>query len=97
MQAKHMDVWGFEDIAFNFVLTDDGQVFEGRGWCVQGRHKGGGHLFENVSITVGLLTDWWYPWYEGDGPKKLVALGQRLGALRREVTFQTFRIPWPET
>lgn len=102
MQAKHMDDWGFEDIAYNFVLSSDEVVFEGRGWCVQGMHNGGGHLWGNVSITVALLTDWFgfrrdgYPWYERDGLKKLVALGQRLGALRREVTFRTGK-PWPET
>jgi N-acetylmuramoyl-L-alanine amidase len=29
---------GYNDIAFNFLIGDDGNVYEGRGWEVTGQH-----------------------------------------------------------
>ena len=39
IQAFHMGPQrGWSDIAYNFIVLQDGRVFEGRGWNVQGGH-----------------------------------------------------------
>lgn len=35
IQAEHMDGRGFRDIAYSFLISPQGQIFEGRGW----RHR----------------------------------------------------------
>jgi N-acetylmuramoyl-L-alanine amidase len=35
-QDYHIDTNGFGDIAFNFVVGEDGNIYEGRGWGVVG-------------------------------------------------------------
>lgn len=36
IQRFHMDDRGWSDIAYNFLVADDGRIFEGRGWGVVG-------------------------------------------------------------
>ena len=38
IQDFHMDVRKWSDIAYNFLVRDDGTIFEGRGWLVVGAH-----------------------------------------------------------
>ncbi|MFI7131863.1 N-acetylmuramoyl-L-alanine amidase [Nonomuraea sp. NPDC050153] len=45
IQDFHMDVRGWNDIGYNFLVRDDGIVYEGRGWEVKGAHA----LNHNVS------------------------------------------------
>ncbi|KAJ3662571.1 hypothetical protein Zmor_006913 [Zophobas morio] len=35
LQCKHMNEWKLPDIIYNFVITTDGTIFEGRGWNFQ--------------------------------------------------------------
>jgi peptidoglycan hydrolase-like protein with peptidoglycan-binding domain len=41
IQNFHMDVRGWNDIAYNFLVRDDGMIYEGRGWLVVGAHATG--------------------------------------------------------
>ena len=41
IQNFHMDVRGWSDIAYNFLVGDDGRIYEGRGWLVVGAHATG--------------------------------------------------------
>ncbi len=38
IQDGHMDERGWNDIGYNFLVRDDGTVYEGRGWLVRGAH-----------------------------------------------------------
>ncbi|WP_113699538.1 N-acetylmuramoyl-L-alanine amidase [Nonomuraea lactucae] len=38
IQDTHMDERGWNDIGYNFLVRDDGTVYEGRGWLVRGAH-----------------------------------------------------------
>jgi N-acetylmuramoyl-L-alanine amidase len=38
IQNYHMDIKGWHDIAYNFLIGGDGNVYEGRGWGIKGSH-----------------------------------------------------------
>ncbi|MFC4564143.1 N-acetylmuramoyl-L-alanine amidase [Nocardiopsis mangrovi] len=38
IQAIHMDERGWSDIGYNFLIDNDGHIYEGRGWTTQGAH-----------------------------------------------------------
>lgn len=38
IQDFHMDTRGWSDIGYNFLVRDDGTIYEGRGWLVAGAH-----------------------------------------------------------
>ncbi|KAG5680993.1 hypothetical protein PVAND_010467 [Polypedilum vanderplanki] len=48
IQRLHKN-WDFGDIGFNFVIMNDGSIFEGRGWDIMGAHTRG---FNNNSIGI---------------------------------------------
>ncbi|XP_073829476.1 peptidoglycan-recognition protein SA-like isoform X2 [Musca autumnalis] len=41
MQAFHLNTKKYQDIAYNFLIGDDGLVYEGTGWHVAGSHTYG--------------------------------------------------------
>lgn len=41
IQAFHMDTRGYADIGYSFLVDDEGTIYEGRGWGVQGGHTNG--------------------------------------------------------
>lgn len=52
IQSLHMDTRGWDDIGYNFLIGDDGYVYEGRGWDYQGAHTKG---FNNRSLGVSFI------------------------------------------
>ncbi|CAI9741613.1 peptidoglycan-recognition protein SC2-like [Octopus vulgaris] len=52
IQNYHMDNKGWEDIAYNFLIGGNGEVYEGRGWSVEGTHTIG---YNSKSIGICLL------------------------------------------
>ncbi|KAK0085675.1 hypothetical protein PV325_004621 [Microctonus aethiopoides] len=38
-QNYHMDHNGWDDIGYNFLVGDDGNIYEGRGWGIRGAHS----------------------------------------------------------
>ncbi|KAJ8314155.1 hypothetical protein KUTeg_008716 [Tegillarca granosa] len=51
-QRFHMNGWS--DIGFNFVIGEDGNVYEGRGWQEIGVHTVG---YNSVSLGIGIIGD----------------------------------------
>ncbi|XP_056297892.1 peptidoglycan recognition protein 5 [Pseudoliparis swirei] len=50
IQRTHVKERGFDDIGYNFLVGEDGTVYEGRGWGVVGAHaKGSNH--DSVGIA----------------------------------------------
>ncbi|XP_077999532.1 peptidoglycan recognition protein-like [Glandiceps talaboti] len=41
VQNNHMDTKGWNDIGYSFLIGQDGNAYEGRGWGVQGAHTYG--------------------------------------------------------
>ena len=41
IQAFHMDDRGWPDVGYNFLVSADGRIYEGRGWLVVGAHAKG--------------------------------------------------------
>lgn len=52
IQSFHMLEKGLIDIGYNFLVGGDGNVYEGRGWDVQGHHT---HDYDQKSIGVGII------------------------------------------
>ncbi|XP_044728721.1 peptidoglycan-recognition protein SA-like [Chrysoperla carnea] len=59
IRAGHMDVNGWDDIGFNFLIGGDGNVYEGTGW-----HRIGAHTIGWNSKSIGIC-------FIGDFSKKL--------------------------
>ncbi|XP_076284783.1 peptidoglycan recognition protein S2 [Lasioglossum baleicum] len=51
-QNYHMDVKGWLDIGYQFVVGGDGNVYEGRGWGKHGAHS---QLYNSKSIGICLI------------------------------------------
>ncbi|KAL5017095.1 hypothetical protein ScPMuIL_006684 [Solemya velum] len=49
IQNLHMDERGWDDIAYNFVVSGDGRIYEGRGWDREGAHTKG---WNDIAIAV---------------------------------------------
>jgi len=54
-QDYHMDVQVWDDIGFNFVIGEDGNVYEGRGWDAVGAHAGS--YYNRISIGICIIGD----------------------------------------
>ena len=46
---------GWNDIAYNFLVCEDGRVYEGRGWTTEGAHTLG---YNAVSLGVCIIGDY---------------------------------------
>jgi len=53
-QNFHMDDRGWSDIGYNFVIGEDGNVYEGRGWNYVGAHAPG---YNTQSIGICIIGD----------------------------------------
>uniref|UniRef100_A0A8C6QJY4 Peptidoglycan recognition protein 3 n=1 Tax=Nannospalax galili TaxID=1026970 RepID=A0A8C6QJY4_NANGA len=52
LQSHSVHNKGWCDVAFNFLVGDDGRVYEGVGWLVQGLHTQG---YNNVSLGIAFF------------------------------------------
>lgn len=52
IQNFHMDDRGWNDIAYNYLIGEDGRVYEGRGWNSVGSHTLG---WNDVSIAFSVM------------------------------------------
>ena len=46
---------GWNDIAYSFLVCEDGRVYEGRGWNVRGSHTLG---YNEIAIGVCIIGDY---------------------------------------
>uniref|UniRef100_A0A1B6DNH7 Peptidoglycan-recognition protein n=1 Tax=Clastoptera arizonana TaxID=38151 RepID=A0A1B6DNH7_9HEMI len=51
-QRLHMDTNGWNDIGYNFLISPNGDVYEGRGWNVVGAHAFG---YNSKSVGICLI------------------------------------------
>ncbi|XP_026851310.2 peptidoglycan recognition protein 5 [Electrophorus electricus] len=58
IQKMHVEERGFEDIGYNFLLGQDGTVYEGRGWGIVGAHAKN-HNLNSIGIAfMGNFNDY---------------------------------------
>ncbi|XP_022906513.2 peptidoglycan-recognition protein SC2-like [Onthophagus taurus] len=55
IQTYHMNGNGWKDIGYNFLVGQDGNVYEGRGWGKHGAHSPG---FNRKSIGICFIGDY---------------------------------------
>lgn len=53
IQAFHMDTRGYSDVAYSFLVDDDGTVFEGRGVGIAGGHTKGDNTLSHAICALG--------------------------------------------
>ncbi|PSN46119.1 hypothetical protein C0J52_12080 [Blattella germanica] len=53
-QDYHMDTHNWNDIGYNFIIGEDGNVYEGRGWNIVGAHA---PTFNDRSIGICIIGD----------------------------------------
>ncbi|XP_020782553.1 peptidoglycan recognition protein 5 [Boleophthalmus pectinirostris] len=74
IQKGHMQNKHYDDIGYNFLVGEDGTVYEGRGWGVMGAHTKG-HNKDSLGIAfMGNFTD------ESPSLKALTSVKQLLEA-----------------
>lgn len=56
IQNLHIDVNGWADIGYNFLVGGDGAVYEGRGWAKQGAHAPGYNDKSHGICFIGTYT-----------------------------------------
>ncbi|XP_063002099.1 peptidoglycan recognition protein 3-like isoform X2 [Elgaria multicarinata webbii] len=52
VQAFHQDLKGWCDIAYNFLIGEDGRVYEGRGWRNEGAHTYG---YNDLTLGIAFI------------------------------------------
>ncbi|XP_016840293.1 peptidoglycan recognition protein isoform X1 [Nasonia vitripennis] len=51
-QSIHIESNGWNDIAYNFLVGGDGNIYEGRGWDIQGAHT---YFYNHKSIGISFI------------------------------------------
>ncbi|EFN81745.1 peptidoglycan-recognition protein SC2 isoform X1 [Harpegnathos saltator] len=54
-QNYHMNSKKWSDVGYNFIVGEDGNIYEGRGWGKQGAHS---KPFNNKSIGICIIGDY---------------------------------------
>ncbi|XP_028320875.1 peptidoglycan recognition protein 5 [Gouania willdenowi] len=86
IQRYHMNQRGFDDIGYNFLVSVDGRLFEGRGWKTVGAHSKH-HNADSVGIAVmGNFNDLQPTQQTLESIKQLLQLGVSRGFLEAEFT-----------
>ncbi|KAL5015648.1 hypothetical protein ScPMuIL_007269 [Solemya velum] len=52
IQNFHMDIRGWDDLGYSFLVGEDGRVYESRGWDRQGAHTKG---WNTVAVAVSVM------------------------------------------
>lgn len=79
-----MDSMGFADIAYNFLIGEDGMVYNGRGWDTEGAHTKG-YNKDSVGIAfIGTFNDFVPVNKSLNVYNLLINDGIRLGKIRKD-------------
>ncbi|XP_044753192.1 peptidoglycan-recognition protein LE-like [Coccinella septempunctata] len=84
IQSFHMDSRKWSDIGYNFLIGDDGSVFEGRGWNLVGAHT---RQYNSVSLGIcfiGTFSRHKPSQNAMTNAKKLIEHGVSIGAISQD-------------
>ncbi|GLV33906.1 Peptidoglycan recognition protein LE [Carabus blaptoides fortunei] len=79
VQTFHIESRKWADISYNFLIGSDGNVYEGRGWGIQGAHTLGYNQRSLCIAFVGCFMDHLPPVKALNAAKALIQSGQELG------------------
>ncbi|KAI8781626.1 peptidoglycan-recognition protein SC2 [Biomphalaria glabrata] len=96
-QNLHMDVRGWDDVGYSFIIGGDGSVFEGRGWDKVGAHTLGynevglgfclsGNFMDHLPTTIQMNTT-----------RAMIECGVSLGKISTSYTLRGHRDMKPST
>ncbi|XP_072043723.1 peptidoglycan-recognition protein SC2-like [Amphiura filiformis] len=91
VQNYHMDSLGWSDIGYSFLVGEDGNIYEGRGWDRVGAHTGG---YNDVGLAwsyMGTFTSRLPNQAAIDAGKRAIACGETLGKLTSSYTLRGHR------
>ncbi|XP_010945144.1 peptidoglycan recognition protein 1 [Camelus bactrianus] len=83
VQSYHVRNLGWCDVGYNFLIGEDGLVYEGRGWNIKGAHAG--PTWNPISIGISFMGNYMNrvpPPRALRAAQNLLACGVALGALR---------------
>ncbi|XP_012143502.2 peptidoglycan recognition protein S3 isoform X1 [Megachile rotundata] len=85
IRSYHMDVLGWHDIGYSFVIGGDGNIYEGTGWNREGAHTYG-YNKKSVGIAfIGNYQDKQASQKMLNAAHQLIACGKSQGVLRDDV------------
>ncbi|XP_018053136.1 PREDICTED: peptidoglycan recognition protein-like isoform X2 [Atta colombica] len=82
-QDLHLDQRGWWDIGYNFVIGEDGNVYEGRGWDYTGAHAIGYNTQSIGICIIGDFTDFLPNEAALKALNKLIAYGVLFGKIKK--------------
>ncbi|XP_058386687.1 peptidoglycan recognition protein 1-like [Diceros bicornis minor] len=83
VQSYHVQKLGWCDVSYNFLIGEDGLVYEGRGWNTQGAHSGPTWNAKSIGISfIGNYMERAPPQRALRAAQSLLACGVARGALR---------------
>uniref|UniRef100_A0A674JM88 Peptidoglycan-recognition protein n=1 Tax=Terrapene triunguis TaxID=2587831 RepID=A0A674JM88_9SAUR len=74
IQHYHMNNKGWCNIAYNFLIGEDGKVYEGRGWNTEGAHTYG---YNDISLGIAFMGD-----FTGNSCAAISQKGQDIAGVR---------------
>nr|UCJ01575.1 peptidoglycan recognition protein L2 [Rhynchophorus ferrugineus] len=81
LQTFHIESQGWSDIAYNFCVGCDGNVYEGRGWFIQGSHTLNYNKYAMGIAFIGCFVNKLPPQQSLKACKDLINHGIRIGAI----------------
>ncbi|XP_030568529.1 peptidoglycan-recognition protein SA [Drosophila novamexicana] len=84
MQSYHQTQLDYHDIGYNFLIGNDGIVYEGTGWGIAGAHTYGYNANGTGIAFIGNYVDKLPAQAALDACKKLLACGVELGELSED-------------
>lgn len=83
-QDLHMDDRGWFDIGYNFVIGEDGNAYEGRGWNSVGAHAPGYNTQSIGICVIGDFSDFLPNKAALTALNSLIAYGVKIGKINKE-------------
>ncbi|XP_030381094.1 peptidoglycan-recognition protein SA [Scaptodrosophila lebanonensis] len=84
MQSYHQNQLNYHDICYNFLIGNDGVVYEGTGWGVTGSHTYGYNANGTGIAFIGNYVEKLPPQAALDAAKSLLACGVKQGELSED-------------
>jgi hypothetical protein len=81
-EAWHVRNNGWSALGYNFAITGDGTIYEGRGWLAQGAHTSGRNTVSHAVVLVGDFSSARVSDAAVEALAWLTVEGHRVGALR---------------
>ncbi|XP_072017970.1 uncharacterized protein [Amphiura filiformis] len=91
IQNYHMNTKGWKDIGYSFLIGEDGNAYEGRGWDQKGAHTKG---YNDVGLAFSFIGNFMRELPNQaarDMAQNMIACGVQLGKIRSDYTLRGHR------